>query len=125
MKRILLIIVLLTGSMVALAKSPKIPLCQAFDGRYNNSKGVKIYEVKQTGNYYYSITVKDDPEIISQLQKWVKETENLANSISTSISDGNYNIILFLPDSQLNVGISYPGDNSKINIFLQSSYPFM
>lgn len=126
MKKVILLFTLLTAFISAFAQNPAIPLAQAFDGRYNNSKGVKIYESRQENNYYYSIKVNDNPEIIDQLLKWTKETESLANSVSTSINSGDYNIILTITGEQvINIGIRYPSDHSTISIFLQSNHPFL
>ena len=125
MQRFIFLFAVLLSFLSGFAKTPAVPLCQAFDGRYNNVEGVKIYEVRQENNYYYSIDVKNNPEIVEQLQSWAKESEQSANSVSTSISNGRYNVILYIPDLQLNVGINYPSDNSSIKVFLQSSSPFM
>lgn len=116
---------MISGWVAAFAKSPAIPLCQAFDGRYNNSKGVSIYKVKQKGNYYCSMEVKNNPAIAEQLQKWAKETEKLAESVSTEISNGTHSIVLYIPDGDVNVGIHYKTDNSQMTIFLRSDHPFL
>lgn len=116
--------------ITGIAKPPVIPLMQAFDGRYNDSKGISISIIEQPDNYFYSIYVKNNSSIISQLIEWVKETEKLADSKVNDIYNGNYSILLNITgnknkdkDSAISVGVDYPADKSKIDIFLQSSKP--
>ena len=125
MKKLVILLFILVSGFSSFAKGPTVPLCQAFDGRYNNSDGVKIFESRQKNNYYYSIDVSDNQEIINQLKAWAEETEKLANSVSTSISNGKYNTVLIIPDSEINIGIIYSDDKDRIKIFLQSPHPFM
>ena len=125
MKKLVILLFILVSGFSSFAKGPTVPLCQAFDGRYNNSDGVKIFESRQKNNYYYSIDVSDNQEIINQLKAWAEETEKLADSVSTSISNGKYNTVLIIPDSEINIGIIYSDDKDRIKIFLQSPHPFM
>ena len=125
MKKIILIFTLLMTFVGASAQTSTLPLFQAFDGRYNDKKGVTIYEVKQPGNYYYSIDVKDNPDIIRQLEIWTEETEKLSNGMNKTISEGNIWEVFFIPENKINVGVRFPTDKSKYNVYLQSSEPFM
>lgn len=127
MKKIILITFFAFQALIIFAKSPEVPLYNAFDGRYNKEKGVTISEITQPNNYYYSIQVYENPKIISQLLSWADSSEKLANSINKSISSGFYNIVYQIPfdDTEINVGLRYPDDKSYINVFLQSDKPFI
>lgn len=127
MKRFTFLIVMGFTWLCCMAQNPSLPLFQAFDGRYNNEEGVKITEIIQpsSNNYYYSIAVKDNSQIINQLIDWFEETEKYANSINKTINSGKYNIILFIPESDINIGIEYPADKNKVSIYMQSNKPFL
>lgn len=124
MKKLLLLFSFLAIWTSAMAQGQSIPLLQAFDGRYNELKDTKIILVDQPGNYYYSIEVENNPEVISQILKWAEETEKEATNKVTSIKDGMRKIVLNIyGDNLINIGLSYPVDKSSLRMFLQSSSP--
>lgn len=126
MKKLLLLFSFLTVWVVGMAQTKPIPLTNAFDGRYNDLKGVSISLIEQPGNYYYSIDVKDNPEIVAQILKWTDETEKEASNKVTNIKDGKRVIVLnFYEDGEglINVGVSYPVDKDSIRMFMQSNKP--
>ena len=125
MKKFYLFIFLFFASLSAFAESPELPIYQAFDGRFNNSEGVRITEISQPSNYYYSIKVEDNQSVIDQLMEWIKETEKFSNSTSKSINSGKYSMVFYIPEGGINIGVRYPADQKTINIFLQSNDPFM
>ena len=125
MKKFYLFIFLFFASLSAFAESPELPIYQAFDGRFNNSEGVRITEICQPSNYYYSIKVEDNQPVIDQLMEWIKETEKFSNSTSKSINSGKNSMVFYIPEGGINIGVRYPADQKTINIFLQSNDPFM
>lgn len=125
MKRLIFLIGLSLSWLYSLADTPALPLLKAFDGRFNNEKGVTIREISQPQNYYYSIDVEENPEVVKDIIEWSEETQKFANSLSKSINNGNYSIILFIREGNISVGIKYPGEKTKIKVFLQSSQPFL
>lgn len=130
MKKLLFLFVALVFSLQAMAKEPLLPLCQAFDGRYNNSKGVEIYEVQQDNNYYYALKVLGNNEISKQIVEWAQQTSAKAHTVSTSIKNGEKTVILIIssvvePDVDVNVGITTNGANNDVKIWMQSIVPFM
>lgn len=127
MKKTTILLIFILQAILIYAKSPELPLYRAFDGRYNKEKGVTISEISQSGNYYYSIHVNNNENIARQLIQWAEASKKFSNSISTSISNGNYNIIFQVPfdETEINVGIKYPDDKSFVNVFMQSDKPFL
>lgn len=127
MKKLVLIVIFAMQTFLLFAQNPSLPLFQAFDGRYNNEQGVTISEISQSNNYYYSIKVRDNQEIVDQLLYWAKDSEKFSHSISRSISNGKYNIVFQVPyeDTEINVGLRYPDDKKKIDIFMQADRPFL
>lgn len=126
MKKILLLFSFLTIWTVAMAEVRNIPLLQAFDGRYNDLKDTKISLIEQPNNYYYSIKVENNPEVISQILKWEEETEKEASNKVTTIKDGVRRIVLNIyghGDDIINIGIRYPADQEYVRMFIQSSEP--
>ena len=123
MKRTLLAFLFSIFYLTIYANSPQLPLLQAFDGRYNQNKDVSLYEIKQPGNFYYSIEVKDNPEITAQLNLWIKETEKNASSIYHSSENGKDVDIIFIEEGDISIGIRRWNANSSISIFIHSSDP--
>lgn len=129
MKKSLLSLLFLCFTFAMGAATPKIPLMQAFDGRYYDKPGVTISETRQPpANYYYSIKVesfKDNPEskkIVETLLEWANQTEKMAQSVNKTISAGKRKIILILPDG-INVGVDYDISLSHMRVYLQSKTP--
>lgn len=122
MKQLTITLLMLLASMAAFAKSEIAPLLQAFDGRYNNSKGVEITMVEQSNNYYNSIEVKNNPAVAQQIVKWFNEVRAKAHSVSTSISDGEQDIILNL-ENHVNVGLTTNSDKGKLDLWIHSPQP--
>lgn len=127
MKKIIFIASFLIQTLLIAAQQPVLTIYQAFDGRFNNEEGVTISEIIQPGNYYYSIRAQDNQQIIDQLLEWAESGESLSNSITKNIKNGKYSIVYQVPmeEAEINVGIRYPYDKSKVHIFLQSYKQFM
>lgn len=108
------------------AANVDLPLFQAFDGRYNNNKGVEITEIIQPQNYFYSIKVKENPEIVAQLIELVKETGKYSGGgVTRTISEGKTSEIYYISNGSITIGVTYSADNSAISIFMQSNHPFI
>ena len=121
MKKLIFILLVCISGFNAWAANPSLSLMQAFDGRYNHTEGVTITEITQPDNYYYSIKVKDNPEISKQLLELFKEAQNSAESVNKTIKNGNYNILLNFSESGVTVGAKYDDNMTFIDIFLQSN----
>lgn len=102
------------------SSTPEIPISKAFDGRYNGTPGVKINEIRQAGNYYYSIEVTQRPQIIKDLLVWIKETDKIAETVNKEISSTEQKISIICPGGVI-VLVRYRPPNSWIKISIQSN----
>ena len=105
-------IVLVILTWVGVTAETRLPVMQAFDGRYDRVKGVSISIIQQTGDCYYSITVEGNKKIIRQILEMVKETEAMINDKSIDIYKVNSKTMMNIP---VIVNDSHTNDCSKTN----------
>lgn len=111
---------MLAAALAGFAAKTNLAILNAFDGRYNDVNGVETRIVEQPGNYYLSIEVTDNPEIVKQVAMWCEQAYQQASSTTTITGDGEKKIILIVGDGT-NMGITYPTDKSSIRVWLQST----
>lgn len=91
MKRFAIIILCLTTALAVFAKPPKLNVEKLFDGRLNSSKSVTISIYKNNGNYYRSMTVNNNPDIIKKIADAIEKDASRATNYSDHQgSDGQY-----------------------------------
>ena len=123
MKRLLFFLMMGIAACTSYAANPLQSLLQAFDGRYNNTKGVTTREIIQPDNYYYSFEVENNPEVVKQLLQMFEEVKKNSNNINKTVTNGEFRYVLQFPDDTT-VGATYPANYSKLRIFMQSNQPF-
>lgn len=123
MKKSFLFFVFMLIAFVGWSQHPQLALVQAFDGRFNNLEGVKISEIQQKNNYYLSIKVNDNLNVINQLKIWCEETRKEATSIWTTIENGQQKMILNIEPGNINIGITTWNNENRIKLWIQSNEP--
>lgn len=116
MKRLIIILSIILSTAIAYAVPPQLAVEQLFDGRYNENKDVTTSIYKNKGNFYRSLRVKGNPEIVKVMSDAIAKDWPKASEFSDHIGDnGRYTSLTIINNGEkIHIGLK---SNSKGTFF--------
>lgn len=102
MKRSAIFLLLAVIAVItAVAAPPKLACESLFSEKYRTNPHARVSIINSEGNYFRSISVTDDPQLVKEIEKKLAEDRKLATNTVEEYSGGSrYSLILNIPASK-------------------------
>ncbi|MDE5843236.1 MAG: hypothetical protein K2H35_05825 [Muribaculaceae bacterium] len=123
MKRFAFILIMMLATAVAYAKPPKLNIEQFFDGRYNKEQTVTTSIIKENGNYFRSMVIKNNPGIIKQLHNALTKDKDRAEKFFEQTGEGGTSILVKIASNgeMIDIGFQQHPSGKNASLFIKGS----
>lgn len=106
---------------VCYAVPPHLACEEVFNRQDIRTEGHEVVSNRSEHNYYRSVTATNNPRLLSDIKKLIKQDEKRASNITEGYRDGQEYIILNIPSNGciINVGAWWT-DAGYVRMFIQS-----